>query len=84
MSEPLTPAERATVRSRFAVALANLGVFDAYWLPSRRCLTVRSVSCQRHFALAREAQHVGRYVSPFPASTFLEDLDELLAQSIDG
>lgn len=74
----LTPAEQRLERSRMSTALVNLGEFAVYWSPRFRRLLCRSVQCQRHFGLPRDAMRVGIYSKPASAADILADLTELL------
>jgi hypothetical protein len=78
--KPLTPEERRTIRQRISCALANLGEFRIYWLPSHRCIACRSVSITRHFRVPPDAVEVGIYSAPVRARDVLGDLEEIIAR----
>ncbi len=75
---PLTKAERARIRSQVSMTLANLAAFKLFWLPSRRRILARSVSCTRHFRVPVDAVLVGTFERPIAAADILRDLEELL------
>lgn len=77
---PLTAQERGRIKSQLSCSLCNLGAFRLYWLPSRRRILARSVSCTRHFAIPEEAQLIGEYEHGIAARDILADLEELVAQ----
>lgn len=89
--ERFTPAyDRVQLRSQFSTSLANLDSFHAFWCPASGRMFARSAgrsvsdaykpSRGRGGAVPKTAMHVGSYSNPCPSSTFLEDLDDLIAK----
>ncbi len=70
--------DRAAIRSQFTMSLANLGEFRVYWLPARRRIMARSISCTRQFRVPPGAELVGVYSNPFKTEAFFDDLDDVI------
>lgn len=82
--------DRTAIRAQFAMSLANLDSFHAFWCPVVRRMFARSTSRSvddayrpgrgRGGAVPRSALYIGTYSNPCPPEDFLGDLDALMVK----
>lgn len=82
------PYDSRAIRSQFAMCMANLQAFHAFWGPQARRIFARSTNRPPEAARApargspevpADAIYIGTYSNPFAPETFLADLNDALA-----
>jgi hypothetical protein len=79
----LSRYERRQIVTRFAARLVNYDHLLMYWRPSTREIIGRSAaasSTRRSIPAPADAILIGSYARPFCASTFIEDLEDVIAK----
>lgn len=72
--------DRAALRSRFSMSLANLVEFRAYWVPSQRRVITRGIASTKPWPIPPDSEFIGRYAHPCSSEDFIEDLDNVIAR----
>lgn len=89
--EYLEPYASRQVRSQFAMCIANLQAFHAFWSTEARRIFARSigrppnesrVAARGSPAVPAEAIYIGTYSDPFTPEAFLADLNDALATAV--